>query len=407
MTKSIGEWVKAKWAYPCCFLSGMILVLVVRIIFAHFREEPVPAPPPPPKKSVSVEPWGVMETESVMLERPEELFQQHEPPPGIVWRFGRVSPAELRALIQSVELTSSQQATLLDEKRWRNSEKGIAIIPPLDLVRDLEAVPRQKLYDALARTRENLAQQFPFVFRGSFEEWFAGCELSPDTFETVSRMIYKKGDVLVLADLPYFQLTAPSNEVHELVRQISRVPALFVRVRLGENSDLKAVKKYWLNESRDMEPLIDSLARVRGGTAINIAALLPPLPRLLLYSYPQPRADLPRNADCVWTSMNFFNTQPDNRFANEAFTEQALRTQYELVPVADTFGDLIMLCAQEADGRVRLVHMCIHIADDVVFTKNGGDIYQPWVLMRLPDVRALFGGEMNLKTAVYRRKPTS
>ena len=407
MTKSIGEWIKAKWAYPCFFLSGMILVLVLRIIVAHFREEPVPAPPPPPKKSVSVELWGVMETETVMLERPEELFQQHEPPPEIIWRFGRISPADLRTLIESVGLTASQQATLLDEKRWRNSEKGISIVPPLDLVRDMDAAPRQKLYETLARTRDNLPQQFPFTFRGSFEEWFAGCELSPDIFETVSRMIYKRGDTLVFADLPYFQVTTSSNEVHELVRQISRVPALFVRVKLGENFDLKALKKYWMNESREMEPLIDSLARVKGGIAINVAALLPPLPRLLLYSYPQPRADLPRNADCVWTSLNFFNTQPDNRIVNEAFAQQVLQTQYELVTNAPAFGDLIMLCAPEAGGRVRVVHMCTHIAGDVVFTKNGGDIYQPWVLMHFADVKALFGDQANLRTAVYRRRPNS
>jgi hypothetical protein len=137
---------------------------------------------------------------------------------------------------------------------------------------------------------------------------------------------------------------------------------------------------------------------------LNISALLPPLPRQLLYRYPQPSADIPRNADCVWTSMNFFNALPDNRFVDEQFTSQTLQAQYRIVPKADALGDIIMLHKPSTNGLSTLIHMCVQIADDVVFTKNGGDIYQPWVLMHLEDVRALFSYEPVIDTTVFRRR---
>jgi hypothetical protein len=269
----------------------------------------------------------------------------------------------------------------------------------------MDSGPRQRLYDLLARSPGNLAQQFPFVFRGSFEEWFAGSDLPKERLREVARMVFKKSGASVFADLPYFQITASSNEVRALVRQLSRVQAVLLDLELDRHSDLAGLKHYWLRpqKSDDREPLLDSLAQVQGGSRLNVASLLPPFPRLLLYSYPQPRPDFPPNADCVWSSMNFFNAQPDNRFVNQQFTQETLQSQYRVVPKADAFGDIIMLGAPEPGGAVRMIHMCVHIANDVVFTKNGGDVYQPWVLMRLADVRALFPGETNVQVTVFRR----
>jgi hypothetical protein len=277
--------------------------------------------------------------------------------------------------------------------------------PPLEVVRDMDAAPRQKIYDVLARTAENVPQRYPYVFRGSFRDWFAGSELPASLRREVRRMTYKKDHVLFFADLPYFQLTASSNEVFLLARQMSRVPTVLARLKLKPSAEFADLKHYWLppGQTASFDPLVISLAR-KGSDDLNISALLPPLPRLLLYRYPGPSSVIPRNADCVWTSMNFFNEQPDDRLAEQSFASQTLQTQYRIVPKADALGDIIMLHQPSADGNSKLIHMCVQVADDLVFTKNGGDIYQPWVLMHLQDVRALFSYEPVIETTVFRRR---
>lgn len=391
---------KIPWSYPCCVLGGMVLTMVINIIIRQYR---------PALTSVSVKvatnaAWGVMKEQTLMLERPAQAFM-NQPPPEIRWVFGGFSPAQLRELFQSSGLSARHQALLLDEKIWQSSGGNLGVSPPLEVVREMDAAPRQRIYDVLARTAENVPQRYPYVFRGSFEDWFAGSQLPASLRREVRRMVYEKDRVLFFADLPYFQLTAPSNEVFLLARQVSRVPAVLASLEIAHPAHFEDLKRYWLpaGPTASSEPLILSLARLQADD-LNVSALLPPLPRLLLYRYPQPSASIPRNADCVWTSMNFFNEQPDNRLVEQSFASQTLQTQYRVVPKADALGDIIMLHLPSADGNSKLIHMCVQVADDLVFTKNGGDIYQPWVLMHLEDVRALFSYEPMIETTVFRRR---
>ena len=378
----------------------MILVLVVSIVINHYQ----PAPVPMPVKIAADPSWGVLKGQTLMLERPPQAFQR-QAPPEIQWVFGGLSREQLRVLFKTSGLNARKLSLLLDENLWQQSSNAIIVRPPFEVIREMNPVSRQKIYDVLARTPENLAQRYPYVFRGSFEEWFAGCPLPPERLREVRRMVYKKDKVFYFADLSYFQLTAPSNEVFLLARQITRVPTVLASLDIAESSQLMSLKRYWLpsGEPSNFDPVIVSLARERTNE-LSVANLLPPLPRLLLYRYPQPSADIPRNADCVWTSMNFFNEQPDNRFVDQQFTGQTLQTQYRVVPKADAFGDIIMFHKPSTNGLSTLIHMCVQIAGDVVFTKNGGDIYQPWVLMHLEDVRALFSYEPEINTTVFRRR---
>lgn len=393
-----------RWSHVSCFLSGMLLIWVTTILVRHFRAPEAPtAPGAASTLIVTSAAWGVLKEETLMLERPAEAFRDAAPQE-IRWVFGGLSFGELPPLFRTCGLTEAQQARLLDEHRWQSTPAGVVVRPPLEVVRDMNAGTRRRLYDVLSQTAENIPQRFPYVFRGPLAGWLAGSQLSAGLLREVQEMTYTKGEVSVFADLPYFQLTA-SNEVRELARAVSRVPAILLGLELNGASDLERLKRYWLSpsEQAEMEPLLGSLARVPGGTTVSVASLLPPVPRLLLYSYPQPRANFPRNPDCVWSSMNFFNEEPDNRFADEQFTGAALNNEYHRVPAADALGDIILLHQSTADGGMKLIHMCVHVANDVVFTKNGGDMYQPWVLMRLQDVKALFPNDTGMKTAVFRR----
>jgi len=76
-----------------------------------------------------------------------------------------------------------------------------------------------------------------------------------------------------------------------------------------------------------------------------------------------------------------------------AFITGVARSRWE-------FGDLIMLM----DERRQLVHLGVYVADDVVLTKNGVEDLQPWVLMKFPEMRALYTQERALDLLGYRRK---
>lgn len=395
---------RRQWSYVWCMLGGMALVLTAQLILHPPRAGEVTTKLREPDVQGDVPAWGVLKEKTLMLERPVEAFSQYSAS-RIEWHFANTSPAQVRALLDSCGLAPAHLAALRDESRWEISATDVVILPPLAVVRDMAALPRQRLYEALARTPENPAQRFPFVFRGAFDEWMAGSTLPAGRIEEIRQTIYRKGDVSIFADLPYFQLAAPSNEVLKLARVVSRVPTVLLGLELNEYSDLQDLRRYWMagTGGADLNPLLASLARVPGGTTVSVNALLPPFARLLLYSYPRERADFPSRANCVWSSMNFFNERPDNHFVEEHYTDQVLQTQYHSVPKTSALGDIIMLYRPGSNGGIDMIHMCVFVADDVVFTKNGGDVYQPWVLMRLPDVQALFANEPVIKTTVFRR----
>jgi hypothetical protein len=48
-------------------------------------------------------------------------------------------------------------------------------------------------------------------------------------------------------------------------------------------------------------------------------------------------------------------------------------------------------------------HMCVYIAADVVYTKNGVDPKQPWVLMRMKDLLALYTSDQPQQWRVFRK----
>jgi hypothetical protein len=48
--------------------------------------------------------------------------------------------------------------------------------------------------------------------------------------------------------------------------------------------------------------------------------------------------------------------------------------------------------------------MCVYVADDVVFTKNGANTIQPWVLMKMSEMLGTYEPERPFEVIVYRRK---
>ena len=106
--------------------------------------------------------------------------------------------------------------------------------------------------------------------------------------------------------------------------------------------------------------------------------------------------------DCFWTATHFFDgaSPPDSAadFPDNDGIARWVERGYREVPMAEArFGDLIALRA--TDGRI--AHTANLVAGDVVFTKNGLVLTQPWVLARLADVSRLYPFTM---PRAYRRR---
>lgn len=149
-----------------------------------------------------------------------------------------------------------------------------------------------------------------------------------------------------------------------------------------------------------MEPMLKSLTRIPEGAVLSVSYFFPTFARMRLYTYPDIRHDpMAERKDCFWTSMNFWNESPDYTLFDRDKLLAKLKSDYKEVSGDYRFGDVIALVG----GDKMVVHMCVYIADDVVFTKNGGASFAPWVLMKRADMLKEYPSEKPLRMRVYRK----
>jgi hypothetical protein len=354
-------------------------------------------------------PWGTLETTSIVLDRPDEFYKQNsdaQPGQQIEWLFENYGTEQLTELIDSCELSDEEKTALLDRSHWRVGKNGILVAPPVELVRDINASARERLYTVLAKSLLNVAQHYPLVYDlDGFERVLSASRLPSAKLDLLRKLTYVKDGFRYFCDGQVFELLSSPDEGRMLMGTLSRVPTLLVRLRLNRESDIEGLVRYWATSGREatVRRLLTAVARTRGGTVLNINHLLPPLPRLRLYTYPAASGAAARKPDCFWTAMNFFSDQPDDRFYDADFRAAALRTDYKQVSQPAEFGDLLFFYRESAGVR-KSVHMCNYIADDIVFTKNGTNYFAPWVLMKMPDMLARYTSDQPLQMAVFRHK---
>ncbi|MBA4138734.1 MAG: hypothetical protein C0518_15620 [Opitutus sp.] len=351
-------------------------------------------------------PWGKLTFERVLIEPPESLIAPPSASPAApVWLFRGFTADELRAWWRSVGLEAAQLSQILAPDRWEISADTILIRPPESFITALSAEVRAKIYTQLGDFPENTDQAFPFRFRADIaDEWFRDSELRPETVALVKRYLYRRGTSLIFSDLQVISSQLPTQtERVRLVKTLSRKSTLMVRLHLHPGVDLEALDQYWSRgqRARDIMPFIRSIVPKQGEATLDVIHLLPRLPRSLLYTYPLAnQAGATSFLDCHWTTLNFFNTQPDPRFEEIDEVKHALLNEHFPVTGRPTFGDLIMLTRRDNS----VVHSCIYIADTIVFTKNGASPNAPWILMELPDVIAFYPSDEPLDVQYYRSK---
>ena len=391
-------------------ILGIVLIAPWLLLVMTLRDRPTESPPPipagVPRKSTGTAPsagadltrgkpgpWGELEYFRILIEPPEQIISiDNTTPDPIRWTFKDYTPTALETLWREAGLNAAQQKALIDPA-WRTQEPGAIVIRPTrEFVIGLSPQARAKIYGALAAFSENGSQFSPFRLRADAAvAWLDDSGLSPATIALTRKMFYERGTGTVFfsdEDVVLPTLESPSERV-KFLKTLARKSALMVQLRVRPDSDVEAIARYWGHSRRakDLRPFLQSIARRPGGGTIDIVHLLPTVPRSLLYTYPLPPAVATQPArDCLWTSLNFFNDPPDDRFTNPEFVRQVLMTDYYAVPGEPTYGDIVAFV--RPDGVV--LHACVYLADNLVYTKNGAEFSVPWQIAPIDGVRDLY-----------------
>jgi hypothetical protein len=351
-------------------------------------------------------PWGVIQALGLPLADADgELPDQSERLQKPRWVFDHFSADALTAFLNTCDLSSAQRSVLLDRKFWTITASSCVVSPPEEIVLALNSRCREQIYSVLARSPANYPQRFPFRFPlNGFAARLQGGGLAAADVAQLKRLSYIDAGTVCFSDLDLAEHLISPGQFKNLVGTIYEIPVYRLSLQITPDSNVDALAGYWGKGSREglVKPLLTALTKVPEGTGINISFLLPPFARLRLYTYPDSWHN-PEMADedCTFSSMNFFNENPDTNFFNPDYTARTIHSTYIPIRGQPTFGDVIAIMGTNE----KVIHMCVYIAGDFVFTKNGVNPEAPWVFMQLPDVYLAYCKPANsTHVEIFRRK---
>jgi hypothetical protein len=342
-------------------------------------------------------PWGNLEVTPIVIAPPLEFIGDSwgglatDAPDR--WHFSDSSIDALDALLRSCGLDAAAVARLRAEARPDAAAGGLVVTPDPELVIALPPEVRARLYLALAKDPLNVDQAQAFRFSGnSAEEWLGGSLISDETKRLIEPLIYRQGGLLHFADVNSLRrrVTDP-EERRRTAKVLLRQSTFLVRLRIEEPSQVEGLADYWGRGGRrtDLRPLLESVAAGGEPRRIDIGHLLPAFARGRLYRYPAITvADLnrPLLANCLWTALNFFNSEPDDRFLDPNVAFSALQNDYYVIESGFELGDIVAF----VDEGGKLFHVVVYLADNLVFGKNGTSPVAPWAVQSIDQVKAFY-----------------
>ena len=351
--------------------------------------------------------WGELITYDIEMENPEEyLAADYDTNRVPTWNFGRRGLPGVREILKSSGFSSVEIDRVLSPPFVTTTATNTVIRPDAELILSVPAEVRGKLYALLAQDPANLYMHFPACFPGnSFASTMHGRGLSAEVVSTVERLLYRRGDAQYFSDFEVvMQKISSSKERLALLKALTRQSGVLARMRIRPTTDVDKLLGYWTQapgvRAKDLRPLLESLKRLPDGGNVSLVYFLPSFARERLFTYPlPPRAGEPA-MDCHWSSLNFFNEKPDDRFSDPGFAGAYLSKNYYPVQKPSAYGDVVVLTDEKNQG----IHSAVYIADDILFTKNGNNYLQPWLLMRMDKLVAQYASKGPVRTTVYRHR---
>jgi hypothetical protein len=347
--------------------------------------------------------WGELVTSDIELEAPEEYvayeLKNIRPPQ---WQFPGLDLGQVRGLLGTCGLTPEQIARGMAPGALTTAGAVTLIRPDDELVLSLAPDSRRRLYRELGQLPGNELMQYPYIYPTG-----AGClrqnKLGREVNGMIRKLLYPRGDNQCFSDINTVMghVTNPADRL-KLLMLLSRQPAVEASLRIRPNTDVEKVLGYWGKGARlkDLRPLLESMTRVPDGGQLSLLHLLPPFARQRLHTFPMPAQPGDPNMDCHWSALNFFNETPDNRLGDPGVAVGYIQANYYPIAEPTSYGDLICF----ADDKGRAFHSAVYLAGDLVFTKNGNNMAQPWKLARLGSLKAYYELDVPTRMYAWRRK---
>jgi hypothetical protein len=391
---------------PWMIVIGLLTAIGMGFRF-EVKRQPVIAAAPAVSGNAGA--WGKMEYHPLQIDLPDE-FVLVPPPnqPPVRWCFHGFSKDQAIEFIKSSSISPQQQA-MLEKAVWQTGPNGIVVEPGDELILSLAPDARAAIYARLNEFGENSQQIEPVCFeKGRVDERLKESGLSAPSVALLKSLLYPRGPSLLLfTDFDTALRHLPNDQERRLfANAVSRKKTLLAVLSIGPDANVDAIVDYWGvgGRKKDVGPLLRALQR-EGESKINIVCLLPQFGREHLYTYPLSTigAGPELKQDCFWSAMNFFNDPPDNRVNDRDHLRELLKNDYAQIAEPTQLGDLIFLMTTNKS----IVHAAVHVADDIVFTKNGDPFTQPWILMRKDDMMQTYDVKYPTQgplQAVYYRK---
>jgi hypothetical protein len=360
---------------------------------------------PPPGGELP--PWGELVTLDIDLEQPEEYVSFEATTDRITtWTFTNSTLNQTREILAASGMSAGLIESTLAAENVEDTPKATIVRPGDEVVIALPNEVRAKLYSTLAQWPENRYMGNPYHLPSEdFSAVMTNKDVPPAALELVKKLTYLQAGKRVFSDpeVVLHQITTAEGRLH-LMKLLTYQTAVLARLRLRPDSDVDKLLGYWGAmpgvRTKDLRPLLDSIRKTPEGGTISLLYFLPPFARERLYTFPLPTEAGDVKMDCHWTAMNFFNETPDARFQDNAYASNYIKENCYQIGKPSMVGDLVFLL----NSKSEVIHSAVYIADDLVFTKNGINFAQPWILMRIPNMCEVFTSGEEPKVAYYRRK---
>jgi hypothetical protein len=371
-------------------------------LVAGMEVDPTGGPAP-----AQIAPWGELSVRDIKIKPPEEYLAfelQHITTPA--WNFDGTSVERVRQIMLSSGLTPEQASRALAAPKVSVSGSATIVRPDNDLVLSLSPQTRAKLYHELGKNVGNDHMRYPFCYSANeFEETFAAEKISPAITAMVKKLMYSRGDLQCFSDyeLVLLQIQDKAEQIR-LLSVLTGQSAVMAGIRIRPDTDIEKLLGYWAWPGgirvKDVQPLLESLKDLPDGR-IGLVYLLPQFARQRLYTFPMPSRPGDPAMDCHWSTMNFFNEVPDDHFTDPAYTVKFLDKNYYQIAAPSKYGDIIMFLDGESNNAI---HSAVYLAGDLVFTKNGNNMTQPWMVMHLKDLITKYESDGPARMLVYRNR---
>ncbi len=357
-------------------------------------------------------PWGRLRCAFIYLEAPKNLLESFPlPTTKPKWVFPQTFKDKLPALFQKAGLSEAMVSSLLDPKTVVTVDGNLYLFPRLPDLESMTPESRTIVYTELSNHPENEFHVDPVLIIGQeVKEWFRTSKLRPEIITKIEQLSYKRGETTAFSDISLLLNYAQSDsEAKAIFKAMTRTRSIMVKIEADHTTNVQELVNYWTLglglRRKDVEPLVQSIIDTDGIEALPLSHMLPALVRKLIYTYPG--LDMAKHGilpDCHWTSLNFFNYDAHDYLLDSRLATSAVLENFDPVEPPYKYGDILFFLSNSTGDAY---HSCVHLADNLVFTKNGRNLLSPWVIMRLEDVKKVYLYRGDGHVQGFRRKPDS